>query len=169
MATGISSKHSKSQPRLIDEPLNNSLLYRKPSRSWRHMSKLGTFFSWSFGPSCSQLFRRLILCPKPILCFSPFYTKSLRNLAYLTTVTWYQSTNKVATTMLVAAAAFAFMPFRIIFVLILLEAYTRHMPLRKKSSEKLVRRLREWWLRIPAAPVQLLRPHDSRRWRSRRR
>uniref|UniRef100_M8C3S3 Uncharacterized protein n=1 Tax=Aegilops tauschii TaxID=37682 RepID=M8C3S3_AEGTA len=80
-----------------------------------------------------------------------------------------QSTNKVATTMLVAAAAFAFMPFRIIFVLILLEAYTRHMPLRKKSSEKLVRRLREWWLRIPAAPVQLLRPHDSRRWRSRRR
>ncbi|KAF7005323.1 hypothetical protein CFC21_020448 [Triticum aestivum] len=80
-----------------------------------------------------------------------------------------QSTNKVATTMLVAAAAFAFMPFRIIFVLILLEAYTRHMPLRKKSSEKLVRRLREWWLRIPAAPVQLLRPHDTRRWRSRRR
>ncbi|XP_044970958.1 uncharacterized protein LOC123431189 [Hordeum vulgare subsp. vulgare] len=78
-----------------------------------------------------------------------------------------QSTNKVATTMLVAAAAFAFMPFRIIVVLILLEAYTRHMPLRRKSSEKLVRRLREWWLRIPAAPVQLLRPHDARRWRSR--
>ncbi|KAM3298892.1 hypothetical protein ACQJBY_040403 [Aegilops geniculata] len=80
-----------------------------------------------------------------------------------------QSTNKVATMMLIAAAAFAFIPFRIIFVLILLEAYTRHMPLRKKSSEKLVRRLREWWLRIPAAPVQLLRPHDTRRWRSRRR
>jgi hypothetical protein len=85
----------------------------------------------------------------------------------MTIATWYQSTNKVAMAMLAAAAAFAFLPFRSIFVFILLETYTRHMPMRKKSSEKLVRRLREWWLRIPAAPVQLLRPDDSRRWRSR--
>jgi hypothetical protein len=85
----------------------------------------------------------------------------------LTRAKWFQSTNKVAVAMLATAAAFAFLPFRSILVLILLETYTRHMPMRKKSSEKLVRRLREWWLRIPAAPVQLLRPHDSRRWRSR--
>ncbi|KAG8043929.1 hypothetical protein GUJ93_ZPchr0458g22596 [Zizania palustris] len=78
-----------------------------------------------------------------------------------------QSTNKVAAALLVAAAIFAFLPLRSIFLLILLEAYTRHMPVRKKSSEKLVRRLREWWLRIPAAPVQLLKPQDTRRWRSR--
>ena len=76
----------------------------------------------------------------------PTLHQILCNLAYLTTVTWYQSTNKVATTMLVAAAAFAFMPFRIIFVLILLEAYTRHMPLTKKSSEKLVRRFLAWMI-----------------------
>uniref|UniRef100_A0A0D9WB63 Uncharacterized protein n=1 Tax=Leersia perrieri TaxID=77586 RepID=A0A0D9WB63_9ORYZ len=78
-----------------------------------------------------------------------------------------QSTNKVAAAMLVASAIFAYLPLRSILVLILVEAYTRHMPVRKKSSEKLVRRLREWWLRIPAAPVQLLRPQDTRRWRSR--
>ncbi|CAM0901723.1 unnamed protein product [Alopecurus aequalis] len=78
-----------------------------------------------------------------------------------------QSTNKVALAMLLAAASFAFLPFRSIVAFILLETYTRNMPMRKKSSEKLVRRLREWWLRIPAAPVQLLRPHDTRRWRSR--
>uniref|UniRef100_J3M2N6 Uncharacterized protein n=1 Tax=Oryza brachyantha TaxID=4533 RepID=J3M2N6_ORYBR len=78
-----------------------------------------------------------------------------------------QSTNKVAAAMLVASAIFAYLPLRSILLLILLEAYTRHMPVRKKSSEKLVRRLREWWLRIPAAPVQLLRPPDTRRWRSR--
>ncbi|KAM0839035.1 hypothetical protein ACQ4PT_060569 [Festuca glaucescens] len=78
-----------------------------------------------------------------------------------------QSTNKVVVAMLSAATVFAFLPFRSILVFILLETYTRHMPMRKKSSEKLVRRLREWWLRIPAAPVQLLRPHDTRRWRSR--
>jgi len=64
--------------------------------------------------------------------------------------------------------AFMFMPLRAIVLLILLEVYTRQMPVRKKSSEKLVRRLREWWLRIPAAPVQLLKPQDTtRRWRSR--
>lgn len=78
-----------------------------------------------------------------------------------------QSTNKVAAALVVAAMAFTFMPLRSIFLVILLEAYTRQMPLRKKSSEKLVRRLREWWLRIPAAPVQLLKPEDTRRWRSR--
>jgi len=54
--------------------------------------------------------------------------------------------------------AFMLMPLRTIVLLILLEVYTRQMPVRKKSSEKLVRRLREWWLRIPAAPVQLLKP-----------
>lgn len=78
-----------------------------------------------------------------------------------------QSTNKVAVAMLVAAAAFALLPLRRIVLLVVVEAYTRHMPARKKSSEKLLRRLREWWLRIPAAPVQLLRPQDTRRWRSR--
>lgn len=69
--------------------------------------------------------------------------------------------------MLVVAAAFAFLPLRSIALVILLEVYTRHMPVRRKSSEKLVRRLREWWLRIPAAPVQLLRPQGTRRWRTR--
>ncbi|GJN26029.1 hypothetical protein PR202_gb13926 [Eleusine coracana subsp. coracana] len=77
-----------------------------------------------------------------------------------------QSTNKVAAVLVVAAAAFTLVPFRSIVLVILLEAYTRQMPLRKESSEKLVRRLREWWLRIPAAPVQLQRPQENR-WRSR--
>ncbi|XP_062227141.1 uncharacterized protein LOC133925253 [Phragmites australis] len=78
-----------------------------------------------------------------------------------------QSTSKVAAALVVMAAAFAFLPLRSIILLVVLEAYTRQMPVRKKSSEKLVRRLREWWLRIPAAPVQLLRPQDTRRWRPR--
>ncbi|KAF8769278.1 hypothetical protein HU200_006791 [Digitaria exilis] len=77
-----------------------------------------------------------------------------------------QSTNKVASALVVAAMAFTFVPLRTIVLVILLEAYTRQMPVRK-NSEKLVRRLREWWLRIPAAPVQLLKPQETRRWRSR--
>ncbi|KAK3141144.1 hypothetical protein QOZ80_4BG0330090 [Eleusine coracana subsp. coracana] len=48
-----------------------------------------------------------------------------------------QSTNKVAAVLVVAAAAFTLVPFRSIVLVILLEAYTRQMPLRKESSEKL--------------------------------
>lgn len=78
-----------------------------------------------------------------------------------------QSTNRVAAALVAVAAIFTFVPLRTIVLLILLEEYTRQMPVRKKSSEKLVRRLREWWLRIPAAPVQLVKPRETRRWRSR--
>ncbi|CAA6655711.1 unnamed protein product [Spirodela intermedia] len=42
-------------------------------------------------------------------------------------------------------------------------AYTREMPLRKHSSEKLIRRVREWWVRIPAAPVKLVPAEDPKK------
>nr|CAD1821100.1 unnamed protein product [Ananas comosus var. bracteatus] len=74
-----------------------------------------------------------------------------------------QTTNKVAVALIAAAFAFAFVPFKNLLLLVLLEAYTRHMPLRKASSEKLIRRVREWWVRIPAAPVQILKHQESRK------
>nr|CAB3486171.1 unnamed protein product [Digitaria exilis] len=52
-----------------------------------------------------------------------------------------QSTNKVASALVVAAMSFTFVPLRTIVLVILLEAYTRQMPVRKKNSEKLVRRI----------------------------
>lgn len=76
-----------------------------------------------------------------------------------------QTTNKVAFTLVVVAVSFMLLPFRDILLFILLEEYTRKMPLRRESSEKLVRRLREWWGRIPAAPVQLMKRQDSRRYK----
>nr|XP_010935594.1 uncharacterized protein LOC105055471 isoform X2 [Elaeis guineensis] len=74
-----------------------------------------------------------------------------------------QTTNKVAITLITAAVLFAFVPFKHIVLLVLLEAYTREMPLRKNSSEKLKRRIREWWVRIPAAPVQVVRTKEHKK------
>ncbi|KAK8945505.1 hypothetical protein KSP40_PGU009479 [Platanthera guangdongensis] len=73
-----------------------------------------------------------------------------------------QSTNKVAYSLLAVAVIFTFVPLRHLVMIVLLEFYTREMPPRKESSEKLIRRLREWWVRIPAAPVQLIRPRATK-------
>ncbi|KAG0474310.1 hypothetical protein HPP92_013996 [Vanilla planifolia] len=74
-----------------------------------------------------------------------------------------QTTNKVAYVLVAIAVIFTFVPLRHLVVVLLLEFYTREMPLRKASSEKLMRRLREWWVRIPAAPVQLIKPPESKK------
>jgi hypothetical protein len=49
--------------------------------------------------------------------------------------------------------------------MLVLEIYTREMPLRKQNTEKFRRRIREWWARIPAAPVQMIRPNESKKKR----
>ncbi|WOL18217.1 hypothetical protein Cni_G27010 [Canna indica] len=72
-----------------------------------------------------------------------------------------QTTTKVAGTLVFVAAAFCLVPFRHLLTLVLLEIYTRRMPLRRESSEKLVRRVKEWWSRIPAAPIHVLRPEEQ--------
>lgn len=50
-------------------------------------------------------------------------------------------------------------------MVVFLEAYTREMPYRKESSDKWLRRIREWWFRIPAAPVQIVKPDDKKKKR----
>ncbi|RZS11442.1 hypothetical protein BHM03_00042774 [Ensete ventricosum] len=71
-----------------------------------------------------------------------------------------KATDETALTLIVAATLVAVVPFGHLMVLTALEGFTREMPLRRKTSEKLRRRLREWWARIPAAPVELVR-HKS--------
>ncbi|XP_022957240.1 uncharacterized protein LOC111458683 isoform X1 [Cucurbita moschata] len=76
-----------------------------------------------------------------------------------------QETDMVAIVLVFAAFVFAFMPFKYIIMLALVEAYTREMPYRKETSYKWIRRGREWWIRIPAAPVQLVK-HDDKKKKS---
>lgn len=74
-----------------------------------------------------------------------------------------QATERVAMALIIIAAIFAFVPLRVIVLSILTEIYTREMPYRRDSSYRWVRRVREWWFRIPAAPVQLIKPEESKK------
>jgi len=74
-----------------------------------------------------------------------------------------QATEKVALLLVFIAVVFAFVPPKYIFLAVFLEYYTREMPCRKESSDRWIRRIREWWIRIPAAPVQLIKPEDSKK------
>lgn len=75
----------------------------------------------------------------------------------------FQATEKVALLLIFIAAAFTFVPTRYLVLLVFLEAFTRKMPYRKESSDKWIRRVKEWWIRIPAAPVQLIKVDEKKK------
>ncbi|KAI5401835.1 uncharacterized protein LOC127098072 [Lathyrus oleraceus] len=74
-----------------------------------------------------------------------------------------RATEKVALFLVFLAAVFAFIPPKYIFLVIFIECYTREMPYRKESSKRWTRRIREWWIRIPAAPVELVKHDESKK------
>lgn len=74
-----------------------------------------------------------------------------------------QATDKVALLTLLMAVAVALLPLKYLVLVLFLECFTRNMPLRKESSNRGLRRAREWWTRIPAAPVQLIKLEDKKR------
>ncbi|KAF2946033.1 hypothetical protein DAI22_02g261700 [Oryza sativa Japonica Group] len=76
-----------------------------------------------------------------------------------------KTTEMVAVAFLAASAFLIFVPWRHLLLIAVLEVYTREMPLRKQNTEKFRRRIREWWARIPAAPVQMIKPNESKKKR----
>ncbi|PSR88334.1 FT-interacting protein [Actinidia chinensis var. chinensis] len=74
-----------------------------------------------------------------------------------------QATDRVAVLLVFVAVLLALASLRHLILLVFLEAFTREMPLRKASSDKWLRRIREWWVRIPAAPVHLIKADDKKR------
>ncbi|GAU12183.1 hypothetical protein TSUD_01500 [Trifolium subterraneum] len=74
-----------------------------------------------------------------------------------------QATERVALFLVFIAAVFAFVPPKYIFLVIFIECYTREMPCRRESSKRWLRRVREWWIRIPAAPVELVKPDECKK------
>jgi hypothetical protein len=76
-----------------------------------------------------------------------------------------QATEVVAAILTAAAIFLLFIPSRHLLLMFALDLYTREMPLRKQSTEKFRRRIREWWARIPAAPVQMIRPNETKKKR----
>ncbi|KAG8071577.1 hypothetical protein GUJ93_ZPchr0006g42288 [Zizania palustris] len=76
-----------------------------------------------------------------------------------------KATEMVAVALLAAAAFLVFIPWRHQLLIVIMEVYTREMPLRKQHTEKFRRRIREWWARIPAAPVQMIKPSENKKKR----
>ncbi|KAE8686838.1 Serine/threonine-protein phosphatase 6 catalytic subunit [Hibiscus syriacus] len=74
-----------------------------------------------------------------------------------------QATDRVAISLVFLAAVLAFVPSRFLILFVFLEAFTRELPYRRESTNRWLWRLREWWFRIPAAPVQLIRADDKKK------
>ncbi|XP_062159213.1 uncharacterized protein LOC133866638 isoform X2 [Alnus glutinosa] len=74
-----------------------------------------------------------------------------------------QASEKFAVALLITALILAFIPSKYVVLLIFMETFTRYSPLRKASTERWMRRLREWWFSIPAAPVLLEREKEEKK------
>ncbi|KAL7090737.1 hypothetical protein ACP275_12G059600 [Erythranthe tilingii] len=74
-----------------------------------------------------------------------------------------QATVKLSIVLVLTGIVIAVLPLKYLMLLVFVESFTMNMPLRKESSERGLRRIREWWVRIPAAPVELVKPDDKKR------
>ncbi|KAF8407806.1 hypothetical protein HHK36_006942 [Tetracentron sinense] len=81
--------------------------------------------------------------------------------------TWHlcddQASERLVLTLLLMASVLVFLPSKYIVLLIFLDTFTRYSPLRKASTERWTRRLREWWFSIPAAPVVINRANEAKK------
>ncbi|WCJ21945.1 hypothetical protein M5689_004055 [Euphorbia peplus] len=66
-----------------------------------------------------------------------------------------QASDKLAIALLCMALLLVLIPAKYIFLITFLEMFTRYSPPRRESTERWIRRLKEWWFSIPAAPVLL--------------
>ncbi|KAK8340589.1 hypothetical protein V6Z11_A08G110400 [Gossypium hirsutum] len=66
-----------------------------------------------------------------------------------------QASDRFAALLVFMALILALVPSKFMLLVVFWETFTRYSPLRKASPERWMRRLREWWFSIPAAPVVL--------------
>ncbi|KAH6837860.1 polygalacturonase inhibitor [Perilla frutescens var. hirtella] len=74
-----------------------------------------------------------------------------------------KATDKLTFLLVAMASVLIFVPLKYLMLIAFLEYFTRYMPLRREDSERGMRRLKEWWIRIPAAPVEIVKPDDKKR------
>ncbi|KAL0287862.1 UNVERIFIED_CONTAM: hypothetical protein Scaly_2752600 [Sesamum calycinum] len=92
------------------------------------------------------------------LIYSPHYV-----LLDSETIFSRMATGKVALSLVLMALVITFLPLKYLLLLGFVEFFTRNMAVRKESSEKGMRRVREWWTRIPAAPVEVMKIEDKKK------
>lgn len=64
-----------------------------------------------------------------------------------------QASEKFAVALVIVALTVALVPSKYMLLFMFLETFTRYSPPRRVITERWMRRLREWWFSIPAAPV----------------
>ncbi|ESQ31891.1 hypothetical protein EUTSA_v10003718mg [Eutrema salsugineum] len=74
-----------------------------------------------------------------------------------------QATDTSAISLVIVAVILAVVPVKYLITIAFVEWFTREVGWRKASSDRLERRIREWWFRVPAAPVQLIRADESKK------
>ncbi|KAI6683405.1 hypothetical protein NL676_029318 [Syzygium grande] len=77
-----------------------------------------------------------------------------------------QASEKLVLALVVSALIITFLPGKYTALLIFLEIFTRYSPFRRKGTERLTRRLRDWWFSIPAAPVIVEREGEEKKKKS---
>ncbi|KAL1209189.1 hypothetical protein V5N11_015942 [Cardamine amara subsp. amara] len=72
-----------------------------------------------------------------------------------------QASDKFAVGIVITATMMVLVPWNYLILVVFLEYFTRYSPPRRESTERLIRRLKEWWFSIPAAPVILQQNKDD--------
>ncbi|WOH03399.1 hypothetical protein DCAR_0622796 [Daucus carota subsp. sativus] len=74
-----------------------------------------------------------------------------------------QASEKLGISFLATSMILFFLPFKYTMLLVYVGLFTMYSPPRKANTEKWMRRLREWWFSIPAAPVFLERDKEDKK------
>ncbi|KAJ9561301.1 hypothetical protein OSB04_006461 [Centaurea solstitialis] len=74
-----------------------------------------------------------------------------------------QASNRFAAALVVFALVVTIVPFRWLIIFIFFEEFTKYSPMRRAQTERWMRRVREWWFSIPAAPVILERAQEDKK------
>ncbi|KAF5781646.1 hypothetical protein HanRHA438_Chr11g0498901 [Helianthus annuus] len=74
-----------------------------------------------------------------------------------------QASNRFAAALVGLALFMTIIPFKYVLLLTFLEEFTKYSPMRRAETERIMRRMREWWISIPAAPVVLERAQEDKK------
>ncbi|KAI5064365.1 hypothetical protein GOP47_0021035 [Adiantum capillus-veneris] len=74
-----------------------------------------------------------------------------------------QATDRVVVVLVIFAFCLAILPWKLMVILLFWEAFTRQTRFRQESTERIFRRVREWWYSVPVVPVRLLKVEEDKK------
>ncbi|KAK1417663.1 hypothetical protein QVD17_26795 [Tagetes erecta] len=74
-----------------------------------------------------------------------------------------QASNRCAAALVALALFMAIIPFRYVLLLTFVEEFTKYSPMRRAQTERVMRRLRDWWFSIPAVQLVLEKAQEDKK------